>query len=62
MARAWARAWTPVPRIATVEASSRASRRTDSADPAAVRAAVMWVPSSSATGRPSAGSNAAIRA
>ena len=59
---AWARAWTPVPRIASVAASPRASRRTDSADPAAVRVAVMCVPSISATGRPSSWSNTAMSA
>ena len=61
-AAAWARAWTPVPRMARVAASSRASRRVASADPAPVRRAVMAVPSSSASGRPSSGSKTAISA
>ena len=40
---AWARAWTPVPRIASVVASSRARRRVARAEPAAVRRAVIAV-------------------
>jgi hypothetical protein len=61
-ASAWDRAWTPVPRMARTAASSRANRRADSAEHAAVRAAVMAVPSSTAAGRPVSGSNATITA
>src|SRR4051794_16308136 len=57
-----ARACTPVPRIASVDESGRASSRTDSAEAAAVRIAVIAVPSSSASGRPLAGSNMTITA
>ena len=47
-ARACVRACTPVPTMASTRASSRASSRVDSAEPAAVRVAVMYVPSISA--------------
>jgi len=52
--RAWTceRAWTPVPMIAAVLASSRASARVAIADVAAVRSSVMSRPSSSADGTP----------
>ena len=50
-ARACVRACTPVPHIASTRASSRASSRADSAEPAAVRVAVMYVPSISAVMR-----------
>ena len=62
IACAWARAWTPVPRMASVVASSRARRRVDSAEPAAVRSAVIAVPSRNAVGSPVSGSNAAMTA
>ena len=52
MATAWALAWTPVPRMASVAASGRASRRVARADPAAVRMAVMCSPSMMAAGLP----------
>lgn len=50
IARACDRAWTPVPRMASTLASSRASRRADKAEQAPVRTAVIAVPSSKATG------------
>ena len=53
---------TPVPRIASTRASGRASRRVASAAAAAVRIAVMYVPSMSATGVPVAGSKSAMAA
>jgi len=61
-AAACVRAWTPEPRIASTRASSRASSRVASAEPAAVRVAVMYVPSMSATGAPLSGSNTQISA
>ena len=53
---------TPVPRIASTRASGRASRRVASAAAAAVRIAVMYVPSMSATGVPVFGSKSAMAA
>ena len=53
---------TPVPRMASTRASGRASRRVASAAAAAVRIAVMYVPSMSATGVPVSGSKSAIAA
>ena len=55
-------AWTPLPSTARTDASSRASRRVASAEAAAVRVAVMYVPSISATGLPFAGSKTMIAA
>ena len=52
IAWAWARACSPVPRMASVCASGRASSSAERADAAAVRATVIDVPSSSATGSP----------
>ena len=52
----WARAWTPVPITATTAESGRASSFVATTLPAAVRTAVTWLPSISATGEPSAGS------
>ena len=54
------RACTPVPTMASTEASGRASSRADRAEPAAVRMAVTYVPSMTASGSPVIGSNAAI--
>jgi hypothetical protein len=51
-----------VPTIASTGVSGRASRRVESAEPAAVRAAVISVPSITAAGVPVPGSNTAISA
>ena len=51
-----------MPRIASTQASGRASRRVASAAAAAVRIAVMYVPSMSATGVPVSGSKSAMAA
>src|SRR6266576_939166 len=61
-ARACERAWTPVPRRASTSASSRARSRVASAEPAAVRAAVMDVPSITARGVPFSVSKTTITA
>lgn len=53
---------TPAPSTASTEASSRASARTDTAELAPVRTAVMCVPSITASGVPVSASNTAISA
>ena len=55
-------ACTPVPMTARTSASGRASARVARADVAAVRNAVIHVPSRSASGVPVSGSNATITA
>ena len=56
IASTWARACTPVPTTATTWLSGLASARLADADPAAVRIAVINVPSITATGVPLSGS------
>jgi hypothetical protein len=61
-ARACERACTPEPITVTLSASVRARRRVANADPAAVRVAVMYSPSMTASGVPVSGSKQQISA